>query len=172
MTDFSLNCSRGDTVNITKYTFVDDVVSNYKVRKFNPRTGAYAEVEGASLTRETLGASVAIKLSYSIQDGGTYDQDGVANGVIVDPTGLATTVSSLANTGITTVSSTLLLGIIFGSLAYTIYDYRRHKKPLVAEDEHVRYTYLHHLKVVTVPLLRYRLSVQLERTTPRKSIHS
>lgn len=83
----------------------------------------------------------------------------------------ATSGGSLANTGAVAVSATILAGIILGSSAFIYYDYRRHKKPLVAEDSHVRYTLLHHVKVVTIPLLKYRLSFQFESRESSDNLH-
>ncbi len=78
---------------------------------------------------------------------------------------------SLAETGALAVSITLLLGLILGSGAFVYYDYRKHKKPLVAEDANVHYTLLHHVKVVTIPLLKYRLSFQFESRQSSDGIH-
>lgn len=98
LTDFSLNCSRGDTVNVTKYVFVDDQPSSYTLRKYNDITDVYRDVPGSSIASETVGSAKALVARYSITDGGELDDDGTANGVIVDPVGLATNVS-LADTG-------------------------------------------------------------------------
>lgn len=80
---------------------------------------------------------------------------------------------SLANTGALAVSSTVLAGIIISTLAYTYWDYRRHKQPLVEVDPDARhtYTYLHHVRVVTIPLLKYRVNVSFARSTGSDSIH-
>lgn len=48
-------------------------------------------------------------------------------------------------------------------LAYGAYDYRRHKKPLVEADPNTRYTLGHHVRVVAIPLLKYRLSLRFEK---------
>ncbi len=89
MTDFSLNCSRGDTVDVTMYTYTDTDPSSFLVRKYNPSTNSFRDVPGASLVRETLGSNSVLKLTYSITDGGELDDDGMTNGIIVDPVGLA-----------------------------------------------------------------------------------
>jgi hypothetical protein len=99
LTDFSLNCSRGDTVNVTKYVFVDDQPSEYVLRKFNDFTDAYRDVPGSAISSQVIGGTRALVSSYSITDGGDLDDDGKANGIIVDPVGLATT-ASLADTGV------------------------------------------------------------------------
>lgn len=42
-------------------------------------------------------------------------------------------------------------------------DYRRHKAPLVAVDPQVHYSFAHHLRVVTLPLFRYRLQIRIQK---------
>ena len=98
LVDFSLNCSRGDTVTVTKYVFVEDQPTSYVLRKYNPNTETYTDVSGSTIVSQTIGSSQALVTTYSITDGGDLDDDGEANGVIVDPVGLATT-ASLADTG-------------------------------------------------------------------------
>lgn len=98
LVDFSLNCSRGDTVTVTKYVFVDDRPTSYVLRKYNPNTEAYTDVTGSTITSQAVGSARALVSTYAITDGGEFDDDDTANGVIVDPVGLATT-ASLANTG-------------------------------------------------------------------------
>jgi hypothetical protein len=69
---------------------------------------------------------------------------------------------SLAVTGVA-VSTTLLLGVIVASSAYVYLDYRKHKQPLLEADPDAHYTLGHHVRVVTLPLLKYRLSVRFEK---------
>jgi hypothetical protein len=98
--DFTLNCSRGDTVTVTKYVFVDDQPISYTLRKYNPNTEVYADVAGSTVVSQTVGSTQALVSTYAITDGGELDDDGQANGMIVDPVGLAsTTPNSLADTG-------------------------------------------------------------------------
>lgn len=125
MTDFSLNCSRGDTVNVTKYIFTNAQPSGYVARKYNPKTQAYTDVPGSTITTVAIGGVNALKLDYSITDGGALDDDATANGVIVDPVGLAT-VSSLANTGINVwvVMGGALTLIVCGAGAISLRRYR------------------------------------------------
>lgn len=51
------------------------------------------------------------------------------------------------------------------SLLYTYMDYRKHRKPLVDADPQAEqtYTYQHHVKTVTVPLLKYRVQISVNR---------
>lgn len=104
LTDFSLNCSRGDTVNVTKYIFTDTQPTSFILRKYNNLTGVYRDVPGSTISSQQVGAARALVATYSITDGGELDDDGVANGVIVDPVGLAKVNVSLANTGLSIYS--------------------------------------------------------------------
>ncbi len=83
---------------VTKYVFVDDQPTSYVLRKYNPNTEAYTDVTGSTITSQAVGSARALVSTYAITDGGEFDDDDTANGVIVDPVGLATT-ASLANTG-------------------------------------------------------------------------
>lgn len=60
-----------------------------------------------------------------------------------------------------------LLPIPLGLLAvasYTVWDWQRHRAPIVAENPENHYTLLHHLKVVTLPVFRYRISFVVSRS--------
>lgn len=167
--DFTLNCSRGDTVNVTKYIYVDTLADQFTVRKYDPTTETFKDLPGASLTNETIDGQNTLKLSYSIQDGSDLDDDRVANGVIVDPVGLATETSTLAATGMYALPLVVVaLALIIGGIASYI-DYRKHKKILKKSfNGHAKkYTYWHHLKVVSIPLMKYRITITLDKKTTR-----
>lgn len=52
----------------------------------------------------------------------------------------------------------------FGGLYIYVYmDYRRHKKPLTTVDPHVSYGLIHHVRVVTLPILKYRIKISVEK---------
>lgn len=167
LTDFTLNCSRGDTASITMYTFSEEGVNGFKPRKFRSATNSFASIDGAALTDEVVGGEKAIKLTYSITDGGALDDDGQENGLIVDPVGLAnpTLVASiLPETGVPYWFLPVPLALLFTAV-YVIYDWRRHRKPLVEQDPSVHYTIWHHLRVVTIPLFKYRISFVVSKPT-------
>ena len=160
LTDFTLNCSRGDTASITMYTFSEEGVNGFKPRKFRSATNSFATIDGAVLAEEEIGGEKAIKLTYSITDGSALDDDGQENGLIVDPVGLAnpTLIATiLPETGIPYWFLPVPLALLFTAV-YVIYDWRRHRKPLVDQDPSVHYTIWHHLRVVTIPLFKYRIS--------------
>ncbi len=58
-------------------------------RKYSAQTRQYATLKNAQITPAKLNGNPALLLAYDITDGGLFDDDGLANGVIVDPVGLA-----------------------------------------------------------------------------------
>ena len=87
---------------------------------------------------------------------------------VLGATASSNVVQKLAETGAIGISSTLLIGVIIAITSYLYLDFRAHKKPLRAEDPHVKYTFLHHIRVVSMPRLKYRVAVTFslsKRTT-------
>ncbi len=88
--DFSINCrtSTGDSANVTMYLFGDVDITGLALRKVTS-DGTSILVPGASVTETTVDGQDAVQITYSITDGSVLDEDGLANGVIIDPVGLA-----------------------------------------------------------------------------------
>lgn len=89
LTDFSINCGApGDTTTIK--IFYDKLydTTGWQARKFI--NGSFQQLPGASFGTATVGNKQVTTLTYSITDGGAFDDDGTANGTIVDPVGPAT----------------------------------------------------------------------------------
>jgi hypothetical protein len=87
--DFKLDCGTpGYTADIAQYYF-DANDQNYIVRKYDTRNNSYSTIEEATVTTETIGGKSVVKASYEIKDGGALDMDGIEDGNIVDPAGLA-----------------------------------------------------------------------------------
>lgn len=59
------------------------------LRKYDSVDRTYNTVADAVINSTSLGGKVVTKVAYQVTDGGTLDEDGAANGVIVDPVGLA-----------------------------------------------------------------------------------
>lgn len=58
----------------------------------------------------------------------------------------------------------VFVGFIVGGVAMFVHiDFEKHKKPLQEIDPNVNYTYFHHFRVVTIPLLKYRISFVLSK---------
>lgn len=101
--NFSLTCSsNGGSATVTQYYYGISDVSSLVLRKYDAVNHTYQTVSGATLSIVTIGGQSALKAVYTLTDGGPLDQDGTANGVIVDPAGpaLLSTDTNLTNTGI------------------------------------------------------------------------
>lgn len=81
------------------------------------------------------------------------------------------TVQRLAETG-TLVIILVPIGIVLLMITTWLYfDYRRHKKPLKNVDPKIKYSFWHHLHVVSFPLVKYRLSINVDRRIPDRSVN-
>lgn len=102
-----------------------------------------------------------------------YNSAGAYQGVLAAATATPTVAKNgtLAETGIVAISATLLACLLLGSLAFAYRDYRKHRAPLKAIDPHASYSFAHHIKVVTVPLLKYRMRIQLQKVTVSDQVH-
>ena len=73
--------------------------------------------------------------------------------------------SRLAETTVLGILAVVVLVLLFGAIVYAFIDYRHHRKPLAQADvgAALPYTFSHHIRVVTIPLLRYRLSISIKK---------
>lgn len=104
----------GFTTTVTQY-YYGLTGTDYVLRKYNPVTKKYTTITGATISNIVIDGQSVVKVSYDITDGGLLDQDGQANGEIVDPAGLAQSVVGAPNTGFSRALDTmkiLLTGII------------------------------------------------------------
>jgi len=121
-------CSVGVTETITQYYYGSYDVSKLVVRKYNETTDTYATITGAVITAVTIGGRSAVKVVYTVTDGGALDADGIANGTIVDPAGIAVLGAASPNTGYAKVASSLGYAPL-GLLTLGLYAYiRRYAK--------------------------------------------
>lgn len=92
LTSFRILCPHdGDTATIMQYYYGIEGNENFTVRKWNGN--AYVEIPGAMPLGQPIGGQLAFLVEYQITDGGQYDDDGEANGIIVDPSGAAVPIS-------------------------------------------------------------------------------
>ncbi len=127
---FSLLCSTpggsGDAT-IALGTYHADL-SKIRVYKKIPNSSALQDITSeVNLSNQVLGAGDTTTISYTLIDGSDYDEDGIVNGVIVDPLyfGVASS-ATLADTGDNHMLI-LLLGVtfLFGSaLTVLVYSSR------------------------------------------------
>jgi hypothetical protein len=95
---FTLHCaSAGAAATVTQYYFG---VTSGSARKYSAVAHTYQAVPGAVISQVAIGGQAAAKVLYNITDGGSLDQDGAANSVIVDPFGLGAPAVGVPNTGL------------------------------------------------------------------------
>ncbi len=100
LVNFAADCGDpGYTSSVTLY-FYGTSQDNLVLRKYNNNTNGYFNVPEATVTNEVINGQSVIVAAYNITDGGELDMDGEANGIIVDPVGLATLVVGVPNTGL------------------------------------------------------------------------
>ncbi len=88
LVNFAADCGDPGYETNVKLYFYNLEDASFVARKHNPNTGAYFNVENATIGSETIDDLKVLTLSYTIKDGGAYDSDGVENGTIIDPVGL------------------------------------------------------------------------------------
>ncbi|HJM04541.1 MAG TPA: choice-of-anchor U domain-containing protein [Candidatus Saccharimonadaceae bacterium] len=92
--DFSLACGTpGFTTTIKQY-YYGVPSSGLLLRKYDPNTGIYTTIEDAVIEQITINGNIVTVVSYEVTDGGALDTDGLVNGNIEDPAGLASTASA------------------------------------------------------------------------------
>jgi len=115
MLNFTAACGTpGFTTTVTQY-YYDPPNDSFVLRKVV--NGRFKTVTGADFSHVIINGQPVLEVSYPVTDGGPFDDDGVANGVIVDPAGLAVPSSTLTDTGenimlITLAAGTLILGAV------------------------------------------------------------
>jgi hypothetical protein len=116
----------GATVTVTLYFYGDYDASNFVLRKSNG--GTYTTIDNATLTSVTIGGQKALKVTYQVVDGGPLDQDGTADGNIVDPVGIArSTVApvTVPDTGVPYKNMALPLAALATGLISLVYVTRK-----------------------------------------------
>jgi hypothetical protein len=112
--DFAVDCgASGFTATVTQY-YYDVAPSQLSLRKYNPTSKTYSTVHAATITTKNVYGRTVTTVGYEVTDGGELDQDGVENGVIVDPAGLAVPVArpaTAADLAATGGPYALLLGV-------------------------------------------------------------
>lgn len=99
-------------------------------------------------------------------------QSAIANVTFnVGSPGSSTQITSLAQTGIL-LGLALPLGLLLiVATVYTYIDYRKHRRPLADANPKVNYSFWHHLRVVSIPVLKYRLSINVYKRASLRSDH-
>jgi hypothetical protein len=134
---FQADCgTAGYTTTVNQY-YYDTNMNGFALRKYNPNSDTYFTVDGAHLGQATIDDYVLTKATFQVTDGGALDIDGMVDGVIVDPAGLAlpaasSSSESLASTGQDMrLSGSLTALLILGgsSSIYGVIRYKRKTTP-------------------------------------------
>lgn len=139
--NFRITCATpGSTATVTQYYYGTYNASEMAARKYNATQGTYQTIPDATLSNATVAGQPALKIVYQITDGGALDEDGTADGTIVDPAGPAVLASSITaptsstigtpNTGLASQPMAMyyLAGILgVGVFVYEIASIRRRK---------------------------------------------
>lgn len=97
----------GATSNVVVYYDKIYDTSQWTYMKYNASNGTYLNMNSiVTYGTAFVGGTNVTTASYSLVDGGIYDEDGVANGVIVDPAGPSMPGVQSPNTGIESINTT------------------------------------------------------------------
>ena len=91
LTRFHANCQVGATAHFEQYFYGIEGNNTFVMRKWE---NDYETMEEITFEGVPVDGQIVFRASYDITDGERYDEDGEANGVIVDPAGPATPVSA------------------------------------------------------------------------------
>lgn len=98
--DFEADCGEPGASTTIKLYYYDIAVEGLVARKHNPNINAFFNIPGAMFSQQTIDGHAVVVVTYQIEDGGTLDTDGLVDGMINDPAGVARLVLSVPNTGI------------------------------------------------------------------------
>lgn len=98
--NFTTNCGTPGTTATIKQYYYGLADESYSLRKFKTSTNGYLTIADASIAKTTIGGQTVTVVTYQVTDGSSLDDDAVANGIIVDPAGLAVQSVGAPNTGL------------------------------------------------------------------------
>lgn len=133
LVNFTATVVSGSTTEV-QVTFQINLSPNQvTARKYDSATKKYTAIPGAIISQTTIDNMPALQVTYSVTDGGILDEDGIANGILVDPIGLATmTGSPDTSYGVPTQSDPIVTFLVTSSIVSTTIGlfvlYRRHKR--------------------------------------------
>jgi len=87
------------TATFTQYFYGTYDASKFVARKYNTASKTYTTIPGAVLSNVTINGQPVLKIVYQIADNGPLDEDATA-GTIKDPSGPASVVVGVPNTGL------------------------------------------------------------------------
>jgi hypothetical protein len=122
--DFAADCGEEGFTTTVRFFYYDIDSEGLVLRKHNPNTNTFFDINGATLTETTIHGRPVTVATFIITDGGELDMDGEINGEFSDPAGVATsaqqTDDDLATTGVSSLlilvlSTTLVAAIVLVS---------------------------------------------------------
>jgi len=139
MTAFDLYCNApGASATVTIiYDKIYDT-SNAVLRFYNPSTNSYLTINDASFGTRSVGGVQKTTAVYTLTDGGSYDTDASADGIIHDPIGFAAAITASAgatasavdapNTGLSPQTNADLSLMFVGAMFITVSRYVKKKR--------------------------------------------
>lgn len=96
---YQLACTNdGDAATVTLYLDKQYDTTNWKLRKYNTKTKTYSDVS-TNITYGTAGTVTKVTtIQYQVTDGGPLDEDGIKDGIIIDPVGPALPITATTAT--------------------------------------------------------------------------
>jgi len=87
--NFQADCGTAGFIATVKQSYFGATSTGLVLRKHNPSAGTYFNIDNPAVEQLTIGGETLAKATFQIVDGGSLDMNGSADGVIVDPAGLA-----------------------------------------------------------------------------------
>ena len=89
LNDFAVSgLTPGASADVTIYYDQEYDTSDWVFMKYSDATETYTDISSiVTYGTQDVGGTTVTTVTYSLTDGGDYDEDGIANGTIVDPTG-------------------------------------------------------------------------------------
>jgi uncharacterized repeat protein (TIGR01451 family) len=133
--NFELNCGvNGITATVTQYYYGSVPAGELVARKYTTNLSQYTTIPNAIVTRETVSGVSVIKMVYQITDGSEFDDDGIVNGIIIDPAGPAILGQTLTQTGKTILSDLISAFFIISTVITLGFINIRNETPEVHSD--------------------------------------
>lgn len=96
---FVLECEEEGATASIRQLYHNADFDNFDARKYDEESDSYRTIENAHIQANESDDWEYVQLSYNVTDGGSLDQDGIEDGVIIDPAGLGISIGS-PNTGV------------------------------------------------------------------------
>lgn len=123
---FTADCGTpGFITTVTHYYF--GASGDYSLRKYNPHTNTYFTLDDGMQQTVSIGGQSALKATFAVADGSNRDVDNTADGIIIDPAGLAASVNtgSLAKTGQNALLAVLVaISLLVSGISLALWQYR------------------------------------------------